>query len=187
MERRSALKSILAVGLTSSAGLAAWHSVSPSDKLLSIKQVLVDLDKLKKSATSLSSTSLSSTSVPGTWTMAQTLIHCAQSIEYSLTGFPEHRSPLFKNSVGKLAFSAFYAKGKMTHPLDEAIPGAPVLDANTNLELAFNRFEKALADFDTFNGELAPHFAYGALSKHEYEVAHVMHFNNHFQTILQNT
>lgn len=30
---------------------------------------------------------------------------------------------------------------------------------------------------------LAPHFAYGPLTKQQYEMAHVMHFNNHLKEI----
>ena len=174
MQRRLALKVLAGIGITGTASTIAWHGITPANSPLTLKQVLKDLERIKNHPISLNTS----------WSLAQTLIHCAQSIEYSMTGFPEHHSPLFKNSIGKLAFSAFYTKGKMTHPLDEAIPGAPALDSNVDLELAFNRFIKSLTDFDEFQGELAPHFAYGKLSKHEYEVAHVMHFNNHFQSVL---
>ena len=60
----------------------------------------------------------------GEWEPAQIFTHCAQSVEYSISEFPVHKSNIFKISVGKLAFSS---KGRMTHGLSEPIPSAPKL------------------------------------------------------------
>ncbi|NQZ90244.1 MAG: DUF1569 domain-containing protein [Colwellia sp.] len=120
----------------------------------------------------------------GEWDPAQIFVHCAQSVEYSMSHFPEHKSNLFKSTIGKLAFSVFSSKGKMTHALNEAIPGAPILDKNVEIIIALNRLKKALIDFDNYQGKLAPHFAYGELTKDEYEAAHVMHLYNHLQEII---
>ena len=72
----------------------------------------------------------------GTWTLAQMLNHAAQSIDYSIDGFPEMKSALFRGAVGSVAFAVFQARGKMGHTLDEPIPGAPALDAQAPLEPA---------------------------------------------------
>lgn len=117
----------------------------------------------------------------GEWNLSQILIHCAQSVEYSMDGFPEHKSDLFKHTVGSLAFSAFSAKGEMTHGLSEAIPGAPAIDRGEDVSAAWQRFRDSMVRFKNHQGSLAPHFAYGALSKVEYEQAHAMHFYNHLQ------
>lgn len=119
----------------------------------------------------------------GQWNVSQIFMHCAQSIHYSMSQFPEHKSSFFKNTVGKLAFSAFAAKGKMTHSLSEPIPGAPLLTANTDVNVALNRLKQSFIDFDSFQGPIAPHFAYGKLTKQEFVQAHVMHLNNHLQEI----
>lgn len=71
----------------------------------------------------------------------------------------------------------------MTHPLDEVIPGSTEFSDEENITDAFDRFKKSLIAFKQFDGVLAEHFAYGQLSKREYEAAHVMHFNNHLQEI----
>jgi hypothetical protein len=120
----------------------------------------------------------------GEWDPAQILNHCAQSVEYSMTGYPEHKSDLFKNTAGQLVFSIFSAKGSMTHSLSEPIPGAPLLQSDQPLEMALQRLQKSLTDFNVYEGELAPHFAYGSLSKSQYALAHVMHLNNHLQQIV---
>ena len=75
----------------------------------------------------------------------------------------------------------------MTHALNEAIPGTPEFSDEENITYAFERFKKSLIDFKQYDGVLAPHFAYGQLTKLQYETAHVMHFNNHLQEIRLST
>jgi hypothetical protein len=119
----------------------------------------------------------------GEWNSYQIFTHCAQSVEYSMSQFPLHRSSFFKSTIGKLAFSIFSSKGKMTHDLSEPIPGAPSLTSSMDVALALNRLQKSLIDFDKYLGPIAPHFAYGQLTKKEFEMAHVMHLYNHLQEI----
>jgi hypothetical protein len=119
----------------------------------------------------------------GKWELYEIFTHCAQSVEYSMSRFPEHKSSVFKSTVGKLAFSVFSSKGKMTHGLSEPIPGSPLIDSTIETTAALNHLIKSLIDFDNFKGELAPHFAYGELTKSEYEIAHVMHLYNHLQEV----
>jgi len=114
------------------------------------------------------------------WTWPQTLIHCAQSIEYSMTGFPQARSLLFQRTIGAAAFGAFSWRGCMTHDLAEQIPGAPSIDATTDTALAMARLLRAVRDFRSGKQALRPHFAYGELTRSEYEHAHAMHLANHF-------
>jgi hypothetical protein len=71
----------------------------------------------------------------------------------------------------------------MTHALDEAIPESPQFSDGDNICYAFERFKKSMIDFKNYDGVLAAHFAYGQLSKLEYEAAHAIHFNNHLQEI----
>lgn len=119
----------------------------------------------------------------GEWNLHQVFTHLAQSVEYSFTGYPEHKSDMFKNTAGKVAFSLFSSKRKMTHALNEAIPGAPEFSNDENIAEAYERFKKSLIDFKNYEGDLKPHFAYGQLTKQQYEMAHVMHFNNHLKEI----
>ena len=114
-----------------------------------------------------------------TWNWAQTLVHCAQSIEYSMTGYPRPNSELFQRTVGFAAFEAFSWRGRMTHDLGEGIPGAPLLDAKVEPAQALDRLRGAVLRFRQWSEPLKPHFAYGALSKKEYELAHAMHLANH--------
>jgi hypothetical protein len=121
----------------------------------------------------------------GAWNLAQVFNHAAQSVEYSLRGFPEMKPGLFRHTVGTLAFTVFDARGAMSHGLAEPIPGAPVLAAADPLEPAIARLLKSLDEFEAHQGPLAPHFAYGALDKAQFTRAHLMHLANHWQEIVK--
>jgi hypothetical protein len=116
----------------------------------------------------------------GAWSATEVFQHCAQSIAGSLDGYPEHKSALFKHSAGKLALSTFQAAGAMRHPLSEPIPGMAALDPQRStaeaLELLIQQIERFLQSPEQ---ALQPHFAYGALSKTDYQAAHFLHISQH--------
>lgn len=118
--------------------------------------------------------------VIGEWNMSEVFNHLAQSIEFSIAGYPEHKSDNFKKYLGSQAFALFSYRGRMAHNLAEAIPGAAPLDDSDSL-LALSRLLTALNDFRVYKGELKPHFAYGTLTHQQYTWAHVMHVNNHLE------
>lgn len=169
MNRRHFLLGTIAGGAVLTSSGAAWLGSSSNDNPLTINACLQVLDDLM-------SESIVTT---GEWNLGQILIHCAQSVEYSMSGFPEHKSDLFKSTAGKLGFTAFSAKGEMSHGLSEGIPGAPSIAKNENTIDAYTRFRESMIRFRDHNGPLAQHFAYGQLTKPEYERAHAMHFYNH--------
>jgi len=175
MKRRQLIKASITGGLTLGllGGGAVWLSIDSNKGALTIEASLTILKSLSNKPVSNL----------GKWNAYQVFTHCAQSVEYSMSGYPEHKSNLFKNTVGQLAFSIFSAKGKMTHKLSEPIPGAPALALEKDIKLALHRLEKALLAFKLYDGNLSPHFAYGELSKKEYEIAHVLHLYNHLQEI----
>lgn len=115
------------------------------------------------------------------WNLPQTLAHCAQSIEYSLRGFPAPKPALFQALLGRPAFHAFAWHGRMTHDLAEPIPGAPALAEGQprDAPFALARLRHAVHAFSEHAGALQPHFAYGALDRRQYEHAHAMHLANH--------
>lgn len=174
MNRRKFILGTIVSGIfIGGGGGAVWLGIEPNQEPLNIDFALSNLNKLMKQ----------NPKTIGEWNLYQIFTHCAQSVEYSILGYPEHKPDIFKKSVGKTAFSLFSSKRKMTHSLDEAIPGAPKFSNEENIADAFERFRKSLIDFKKYDGILAPHFAYGQLTKLQYEMAHVMHFNNHLQEI----
>lgn len=113
------------------------------------------------------------------WTWAQTLVHAAQSIEYSLHGFPQPKPRWFQRTLGRWVFGHFARQGRMSHSLTAAIPGAPALDPATPDDVALARLLAALDAFAAWQGPLQPHFAYGPLSHAEFAQAHAMHLADH--------
>ena len=141
-------------------------------QLRSSAEVLAELDRLEAGAAS----------VEGPWSLGQTLAHCAQSIEYSMDGYPTARSALFRGTIGRLAMRVFLWRGRLSHDIAAAIPGAPALDGVSDAE-GFARLRSAIRRFSEFGGALAPHFAYGRVTKADYEALHAMHTADHLRRI----
>jgi len=164
----AAAAGLLAVG---NSGCADASTIDRQLSFTSLDNALQEADRLTKAIVLKRGT---------VWTWPQTLIHCAQSIEYSMTGFPQPKSPFFQHTIGKAAFGAFSWRGRMTHDLTEQIPGAPSIDATSDTALAMVRVQRAVQDFRGGKQALRPHFAYGELTRSEYEHAHAMHLAIHF-------
>lgn len=117
---------------------------------------------------------------PG-FSLAQALAHCAQSIEYSLTGYPALRSGLFRATIGRLAKRKFLAAGRMTHDVAAPVPGAPALPADLRFAAARDRLRAAIDAFGRHAGALAPHLAYGRCTRDEYARLHLLHLDDHLR------
>jgi hypothetical protein len=116
------------------------------------------------------------------WSLAQIAEHCAQSIDYAITGFPQAKSAFFQSTAGSAAFKVFSWRDKMSHDTSEAIPGAPALQA-TDTDKALAMLKTSIERFEKHTGPLKPHFAYGTLSKEEFTRANVYHIANHLSKI----
>lgn len=114
----------------------------------------------------------------GRWSAPAVLEHCAQSIEASISGYPAHKSALFKATIGKLVLAFFLAKGSMSHDKNAAIPGLPE-PSEKDLNRAVDRLLAAIDAFTSFDGEPAPHFVYGPVDKARYARVHAMHVEDH--------
>lgn len=146
-------------------------------KVQSLDEALKWLDKLDAA---------SSVKTTGAWQMIAVLEHLAQSIEYSMSGFPQAKSPLFQSTAGAAAFAFFKWRGQMSHSLTDPIPGAPVLTAQGDWKPAATRLRNAITTFNGYQNKLMPHFAYGNLSKAEFSLAHSFHIANHQDEITVN-
>lgn len=173
MKRRTMIAGLVATGATLGVGGLMLRRGDVDPAALTIDATLREVERL---------TALGLVSA-GAWTAAQVLTHCAQSVEFSLDGFPVSKSALFKSTVGAAAFAVFARRGQMRHALDEPIPGAPELSSNRTLAAAGQRLRDALLRFDRHDGELAAHFAYGALTKSQYAMAHALHWRNHLDEL----
>lgn len=173
MQRRHFLQ---LAGLTGVTALGAGYlslPVGAKPAALTIEGSLQSLDRLvAKQLVSLQG-----------WSPAQVFNHCAQSVDFSMDGYPELKAAWFRQSLGPVAFNVFASRGAMRHALDEPIPSAPALDVPSDPALALQRLQASLVRFAAHKGELRPHFAYGRLTHAEYAQAHALHLYNHLSLI----
>jgi hypothetical protein len=179
-ERRSALRRIgLVVGAGAFAAPLVVSAVHPSAlasaRFGSLTAALETLAQFRDAAVQMG----------GAWDLPHVLHHVAQSVEYSMAGFPAPKPAWFRATLGRYAFALFDAGGQMTHGLDEAIPGAPGIAQGQPMGSAVDHLMAALRAFERHTGALAPHFAYGTLNKPDYTRAHLMHIANHWQQVVQ--
>ena len=177
-QRRSALRRVgLVVGIGALAAPVVVSVAHPaplrSEGFGSMAAALKTLEQLRSGSARMT----------GAWDLSHVLHHTAQSVEYSLTGFPAPKPAWFRATVGSYGFALFNANGRMTHSLAEAIPGAPEIAQGQPLAPAIDHAIAALRAFERHTGALAPHFAYGALDKPAYTRAHLMHLANHWDEI----
>ena len=118
--------------------------------------------------------------VEGPWSIGQVFAHCAQSLEYSLIGFPVDKPPWFQNTLGKLVLWKFLRQGYMSHDTKGAIPGAPPPVDKPPRE-ALDRLLGAIDKFEAHSGRFAPHFAYGAVDKTPYGRVQAMLIAEHLE------
>jgi hypothetical protein len=140
---------------------------------------VADLTALQQELQQMAGKTLSSS---GSWNVSQIFQHLAQSVRGSYQGYPQQRSWWFQHSIGPLALQGFKAAGAMRHPLDEAIPGMPDLDAALDPQVALAALLQALDAFAAAT-TLAPHFAYGTLSHADFQAAHQLHIRQHLSQI----
>ncbi len=161
--------------LLTTAGLAAGQAMADQPKVQSLDGALRWLDRLDRSLTARAT---------GAWPLGAVLEHMAQSMEMSMEGFPQPKSAAFQATAGAAAFAFFKWRGQMSHSLSEPIPGAPALAAGAAWRPAAQRLRTAIGRFAAHQGPLKPHFAYGALGKADFALAHTLHIANHQDEIV---
>lgn len=176
MSRKSFLK------LT--AGVAVAGAVSPALtgcaasgrqlKFSTIDEVLAEMDLMEENLDILV--------MDQPWSLYKALTHMAQSMEYSMTGYPKLDSPLVQ-SIKKIGFVTFKSQGYMSHNLAAPVPDAPEITDEGPIEDAFLRLRNACGDFQNYTGALHPHFSYGTLSYEDWELAHSFHCANHLSNL----
>lgn len=118
----------------------------------------------------------------GRWSPAEILVHCAQSIEYSLSGYPQLKPWLVRRLVGPRVLAGFRRRGRMRHDLAAPVPGAPALNEK-DAAAALARLVAAIDAFLRHPGPWPEHLAYGRMDQAAYAEAHRLHILNHFEQI----
>lgn len=184
LKRRFSRKRFLQLGATTAAavsmgGMMSGCELAPRGRGLifaNLNEALVELDRIENNPP---------VEMQQEWTLYKVLNHTAQSMEYSMTGYPQ-MDPPFVQSIAKLVFNNFKANGFMRHDLGDPVPGAPEIPDEGYLPEAFQRLRNAISDFQNWTGALFPHFKYGELSYEDWEIAHSMHLADHFSSLTYN-
>jgi len=113
------------------------------------------------------------------WNLSQTLQHCAQTVRYSVTGYPRLKPALFRATAGTLAKKIFLSRGATKHSLAAEIDGAPPLRADLPVAEAAADLAAAVALFTEHTGPHAPHPAYGTCTHDEFARLHAYHLAEH--------
>ncbi|MDX1957610.1 MAG: DUF1569 domain-containing protein [Leptospiraceae bacterium] len=166
--------------LASTSTISLLDSCS-GDKMLIREVKLSSLEEARKELESISK--IKSVTTTGKWDVGQVFEHCAQSIEYSLVGYPENRSYFFRRTIGRVVLNKFLSQGYMSHNLNDPIPGAPELNSSKDFHSGLERLLRAIDSFESFRGEPKIHFVYDSVSKSDYGKIHAMHIANHLQAI----
>ena len=117
------------------------------------------------------------------WPVATVLLHCAQSIDASIAGYPLLKPTLVRKTLGRIVARRFLARGRMRHDLEAPVPGAPPIDGGRDLPSALAALRGALARFRGHEGALQPHFLFDDLDKDAYERIHAMHIADHLRAL----
>ncbi|MFG6444571.1 DUF1569 domain-containing protein [Microbacterium sp. P07] len=115
----------------------------------------------------------------GTFTLTETLQHAAQSIEYSLSGYPVLKPVGFRTTIGRAAKHLFLRRGAMKHNLAAPVDGAPELDPHLAVTAALRRLEIAATALLAHTGSLQPHPTYGVCTPEQGARLQAMHLREH--------
>ncbi|MCR9140633.1 MAG: DUF1569 domain-containing protein [bacterium] len=143
-------------------------------RLTRLDQTVIDLRRVAAAE---------SVELPGKWTPAHVFRHCAQSIEYSMSGYPKMNSWLFRNTIGPIAKSKFIGDGAMSHSLNDPIPGAPDIENTDDHAAAIEELIVVIERYVAYGDVLRDHFAFGEATHAEYEALHAMHIADHLSAM----
>lgn len=114
---------------------------------------LASLDEVKKELLQLEGNEDIPTSQ---WPLYEILAHCAQTIEYSMTGYPQLKPKLVRNTIGRVVIRKFLKQGFMKHNLTAHVPGGAKLKTSGTAKEGMELLRQAIDTFQAYQGPLAP-------------------------------
>lgn len=138
---------------------------------------LKSLDAAKQELRRLSEQDLISST---DWSTYQVFAHCAQTIDYSIFGYPLLKPAFIRNTVGRLAIHKFLKQGYMKHDLSAGVPGSPKIEKSGGSSRdGIETLLQSIEHFEAYQGELKPHLLFGKLTKAQYDCYFAMHIADH--------
>ena len=115
----------------------------------------------------------------GSYTFSETVQHAAQSIGYSMTGYPRLAPESLRATVGRAVKHLFLNRGAMRHNLSAPVSGAPELDKSMPDLDAIMLLRTTVDRLAAFNDALHPHPTYGRCTKEQVANLQTMHLIEH--------
>lgn len=137
---------------------------------------LGSLDEVLKQINLLKEKNVTSTTA---WSAYKTFAHCAQTIDYSMSGYPSLKPVWVRATIGKIAIRKFLKQGYMKHDLTADVAGAPQIKEQGTLKEGIEILEQSILQFQKYEGELQPHLLFGNLSKEQYNQYFALHVADH--------
>lgn len=113
------------------------------------------------------------------WSPFKTFVHCAQTIDFAKTGYPEYKPVIIQDTVGRLVIGKFLRQGYMRHDLTAPVPGAPEIASSGAAEAGLSMLVESIDHFLTWEGDLKRHLIFGRLDKADYDRYFTMHIVDH--------
>lgn len=113
------------------------------------------------------------------WSLYRLLHHCAQTIDYAMTGYPASKPVWFQRIIGKLVLHRFMRQGYMRHNLQAPVPGSPALLHEGTAQEGIALLRQTIHRFQQYRGTLHPHAFFGQLTHEEYDRYFAMHIADH--------
>lgn len=117
------------------------------------------------------------------WSLYKILVHCTQTIIYSMKGYPKLKPKMIQATIGKIAVNKFLKQGYMKHSLTAPVPEAPDIPEEGDLDIAFQNLMYSIDVFVAYSRELKPHLLFGKLTKEEYNKYFAMHIADHLSEL----
>lgn len=141
---------------------------------------IVSLEEAKKELMRLKETSHVQVK---NWGVAEICLHCAQTIEYAMVGYPVMKPALIRGTIGKIAIRKFLSQGYMKHNLSAHVEGGSKLDSDVDDQEGIQKLLDTIDLFQAYTRELKPHLLFGRLSKSEYDQYFAMHIADHLNEL----
>lgn len=113
------------------------------------------------------------------WSPYKTFVHCAQTINYSMEGYPKYKPLIVQLTIGRFVFKKYMKQGYMKHNLSAPVQGSPFIEDSSDINLGIDILINAIDRFQEYDGFFKRHLIFGNLTKEEYEIYFAMHIKDH--------
>lgn len=117
------------------------------------------------------------------WNPYKVFVHCAKTIDYSMTGYPAMKPAIIRATVGKIAIRKFLSQGYMKHNLTADVAGSPEIEDTGTAHDGVATLIDTIERFQKHQDALKPHLVFGKLPKDHYEKYFAIHIADHLSEI----